>query len=258
MTALVRKRGPTPFWLDTVKKGSYPFFGIGAFAAILAVWMLYQAPAGAQVPRRLALVGGMLLDGYETPPLHHAAVLIEGNKIVQMGPVSEVKIPAGTPVVDTSGLTMMPGMIEAHAHLSLIGHGDYARYFTWLEQHKAALPMERIMEIAAKQLLMAGVTSAIDLSGYLKESLSVRDRIARGDIPGPRLQVRTADRAWRRRRCARRHGDAAVGHRDSQPGRSRHGHRRSHHRGRRRDQGAGAPQLRRIQGDRRRRAQAAG
>jgi imidazolonepropionase-like amidohydrolase len=188
MTALARKRGTAPFWLDAIKKGPYPFFGI-ALAAMLAVSALHQPPAGAQAPRRLALVGGMLLDGYETPPLHHAAVLIEGNKIVQMGPASEVKIPAGTPVVDTSGLTMMPGMIEAHAHLSLIGHGDYARYFTWLEQHKAAFPMERVMEIAAKQLLMAGVTSAIDLSGYLKESPSVRDRIARGDIPGPRMQV---------------------------------------------------------------------
>ena len=162
---------------------------LGALAAVLTVWGVDQASTRAQAPARLALVGGMLLDGYETPPLHHAAVLIEGNKIVQMGPASEVKIPPGTTIVNTSGLTMMPGMIEAHAHLSLIGHGDYARYFAWLEQHQAAFPMERIMEIAAKQLLMAGVTSAIDLSGYLKESLSVRDRIARGEIPGPRMQV---------------------------------------------------------------------
>jgi imidazolonepropionase-like amidohydrolase len=162
---------------------------LGVTCGVLAVWTLAAIPTRAQAPRRLALVGGMLLDGYETPPMHHAAVLIEGNKIVQMGPASDVKIPAGTPIIDTSGLTMMPGMIEAHAHLSLIGHGDYARYFTWLEQHKAAFPMERIMEISAKQLLMAGVTSAIDLSGYLRESLSIRDRIKRGEVPGPRMLV---------------------------------------------------------------------
>lgn len=162
---------------------------IGAVGAAAALWTLAVVPTGAQAPRRLALVGGMLLDGYDTPPVHHAAVLIEGNKIVQTGRASEVEIPPGTPIIDTSGKTMMPGMIEAHAHLSLIGHGDYARYFTWLEQHKAAFPMERIMEISAKQLLMAGVTSAIDLSGYLKESLSIRDRIARGDVIGPRLLV---------------------------------------------------------------------
>jgi imidazolonepropionase-like amidohydrolase len=45
------------------------------------------------------------------------------------------------------------------------------------------------MEISAKQLLMAGVTSAVDLGGTLKESLRVRDRIDRGEIPGPRMAM---------------------------------------------------------------------
>ena len=67
----------------------------------------------------------MLLDGYEAPPINHAAVLIEGNKIVKVGPASEIKIPADATVIDTSGLTMMPGMMEAHAHLAIIGHGEY-------------------------------------------------------------------------------------------------------------------------------------
>ncbi len=162
---------------------------ICATVVVVMACLLTMREPQAQAPRHLALVGGMLLDGYETPPLHHAAVLIEGTKIVQVGPASDVKIPADATVIDTSGKTMMPGMIEAHAHLSLVGHGDYARYFTWLEQHKTTFPMERIMEIAAKQLLMAGVTSAIDLSGYLKESLSIRDRINRGEVPGPRMLV---------------------------------------------------------------------
>ena len=43
------------------------------------------------------------------------------------------------------------------------------------------------MEISAKQLLNAGVTTAVDLSAPLKESLLVRDRINRGEIPGPRM-----------------------------------------------------------------------
>ena len=45
------------------------------------------------------------------------------------------------------------------------------------------------MEISANQLLMSGVTSAVDLGGPLKESLAVRDRVKRGEIPGPRLWV---------------------------------------------------------------------
>jgi len=152
--------------------------------------VLFQsADPRAQPPRHLALVGGMLLDGYETPPIHHAAVLIEGNKIVQVGPAAEVKIPADATVIDTSGRTMMPGMMEMHAHLAILGHGDYGRWFPWLAEHKGQFPPERILEISAKQLLMSGITAAIDLGGPMRESLSVRDRIAHGDIPGPRMEM---------------------------------------------------------------------
>ena len=62
----------------------------------------------AQTPKRLALVGGMLLTGYEVPPIHHAAVLIEGGKIVAAGPASEIKIPADATVVDTAAAPCSP------------------------------------------------------------------------------------------------------------------------------------------------------
>ena len=158
--------------------------GITLATAALA-WA--QAPAGTAASRRLALVGGMLLDGNEAPPIHHAVVLIEGNKIVQVGPESEVKIPADATLIDTSGLTMMPGMIETHAHLAILGHGDYGRWFPWLAEHKKQFPPERVLEISARQLLMSGITSAIDLGGPMTESLSIRERIRRGEIPGPRM-----------------------------------------------------------------------
>ena len=139
----------------------------------------------ATTPRTLALVGGMLLDGYDVPPVHHAAVLIEGNRIVEVGPASEVTIPADATVIDTSGRTMLPGLMDLHVHLMILGHGSYDRWFPWIAEHG----VERVMTISAKQLLDAGVTTAVDLSGPLAESLSVRDRIARGEIPGPRMLV---------------------------------------------------------------------
>lgn len=157
---------------------------LAAVAVILAFGVLH-----AQPKRKLALVGGMLLDGYEVPPLHHAAILIEDNKIVQVGRAADVVIPPDATVIDTSGRTMMPGLMELHAHLVILGHGAYNRWFPWLERNASAFPLERIMEISAKQLLMAGVTTAVDLGATLKESLSVRDRIKRGEIPGTRLLV---------------------------------------------------------------------
>ena len=140
----------------------------------------------AESNTKLALVGGMLLDGYETPPIHHATVLIEGNRIVKVGPSSEVAVPADAEVIDTSGRVMMPGLIDTHVHLQILGHGDYLRWDPWIAKNNL---VEKVGEISAKQLLNAGVTSAVDLGGTLKESLQVRDRINRGEIPGPRMSV---------------------------------------------------------------------
>jgi imidazolonepropionase-like amidohydrolase len=155
------------------------FIGVALQATVAAA--LAQAGSG---PKKLALVGGMLLDGYDVPPLHHAAVLIEGNKVVWVGRAADAKIPPDATVIDTSGRVMMPGLVELHAHLVLLGHGNYSRWFPWVAERHLA---ERVMEISARQLLMAGITSAVDLGGPLKESLSVRDRVRRGEIPGPRL-----------------------------------------------------------------------
>ena len=79
-----------------------------------ATWMAIASAQPARTPasqtpaKTLALVGGMLITGYEVPPIHHAAIVVDGNKIVAAGPASEVKIPAGALVVDTSGRTMLP------------------------------------------------------------------------------------------------------------------------------------------------------
>lgn len=146
--------------------------------------LLCGSVLSAEPERKLALVGGMLLDGYEVPPLHHAAVVIEGDRIREVGPAAEVTIPPDAEVIDTSGRVMLPGLIDLHVHLIILGHGDYARWDPWIAKNNL---VERVMEISAKQLLMAGVTSAVDLGGTLKESLSVRDRIRKGDIPGPRM-----------------------------------------------------------------------
>ena len=158
---------------------------------MLRIWwaavvvMLVAGPLQAEQassPNKLALVGGMLLDGYDAPPLHHAAVL------VQVGPAAQIEIPSDYTVVDTSGRTMMPGMIELHAHLIILGHGNYGTWFPWIDRQGDGM-LTRVMEIAARQLLMAGVTSAVDLGAPLAQSLDVRDRINRGEIPGPRMSM---------------------------------------------------------------------
>ena len=157
-------------------------FGISVGAA--------QQPARPAAPpsaKTLALVGGMLLTGYEVPPIHHATVLIEGNKIVAAGPSAEIRIPAGATVIDTSGRTMLPGLIEAHGHLVVLGHGAYDTWFPWIAAHGGDAMLKKVMAVSAKQLLMAGVTTTVDLGAPLQPSLEIRDRINRGELVGTRV-----------------------------------------------------------------------
>ncbi len=154
---------------------------------LLAVCSALTAQPAA--PERLALVGGMVLDGYDAPPIHHAAILIDGDRIVRVGPAAEMAIPSGYRIIDTSGRTMMPGMIELHAHLVLLGHGDYTRWFPWIDKQGRAATLPKVMAIAAKQLLMAGITSAVDLGAPLDEILATRKAIDAGQLPGPRMSV---------------------------------------------------------------------
>ena len=148
------------------------------------------AVGGAQ---DLALVGGMLLDGYEGPVIHKAAIVIEGDRIVAVGPADQVEIPNNARVIDTRGMTMLPGLIDLHVHTMFLGHGEYSEWFPFFTPKK-----QEMMEIAAKQQLMAGVTTAVDLGAPL-EVVSLRDRIARGEVPGPRMLVSgpwIAGRRW--------------------------------------------------------------
>ena len=155
--------------------------------------VLIAAAAVTGNAQELALVGGMLLDGYEGPVIHHAAILIEGDRIVAAGRADQVEIPSSARVIDTRGMTMLPGLIDLHVHTMFLGHGEYSEWFDFFTPKK-----QEMMEIAARQLLMAGVTTAVDLGAPL-DIVSLRDRIARGEVPGPRMLVSgpwIAGRRW--------------------------------------------------------------
>ena len=138
----------------------------------------------AQEPT-LALVGGRIIDGYGGPLIEDGVVLIVDERIVAVGTRSEVDVAPGTLIISTEGMTVMPGLFDMHVHLMLLGHGDYARWHELFSDRLA----DDVMPIAARQLLEAGVTSARDLGAPLDEILDVKQRIADGEIPGPRLFV---------------------------------------------------------------------
>ena len=139
----------------------------------------------AQSKNIKALVGGTLIDGFGSRPIRNSVVIIEGERIKAIGQVGSLKIPAGAEVISTEGMTVLPGLWDMHVHLMINGHSDYTHWdATYPPQMESV-----IMPASARQLLMAGITSARDLGGPLKASLSVRDRVRKGEIPGPTLYV---------------------------------------------------------------------
>ena len=133
----------------------------------------------------VALVGGRLIDGFGGPPLANSVILIEGDRIKAIGQVGKLQVPADAEVISTEGMDVLPGLWDAHVHTMLLGHSNYEH---WDKTYPGRFGSE-IMPAAARQLLLAGVTSARDLGAPLKESIEVRDRIKRGEIPGPTLYV---------------------------------------------------------------------
>ncbi|MBL7855149.1 MAG: amidohydrolase family protein [Cyclobacteriaceae bacterium] len=132
-----------------------------------------------------ALVGGTLIDGYGGKPLANAVIIIEGERIKAIGTVGNIEIPKGAEIISTEGMSVMPGLWDMHVHLMINGHSDYSHW----DKKYMKLQKDVIMPSSAHQLLLAGVTSARDLGGPLEASLSVRDRINKGEIPGPTMYM---------------------------------------------------------------------
>jgi imidazolonepropionase-like amidohydrolase len=154
-------------------------------AAAAALALACAAAAAAADKPTLALVGGQVIDGYEGPPIRDGVVLIAGERIVAVGPRDQVQVPPGTTVIDTRGMSVLPGLMDMHVHLMILGHSNYEH---WDTTYMARF-QDEIMPAAARQLLMSGVTAVRDLGAPLEEILEVKRRIDSGKIPGPRLFV---------------------------------------------------------------------
>jgi imidazolonepropionase-like amidohydrolase len=160
---------------------------VGRMVTVVCALALARTTLAAQAAPRItmAVVGGRIIDGYGGPVIENGVILVAGDRIVQVGRAGELAVPAGVNVIDANGHTVMPGLIDMHVHLHLVGHGDYKRWDDLYGTRDASV----VMPIAARQLLSAGVTTARDLGARLDDIITVKKRIAAGEIPGPRLFV---------------------------------------------------------------------
>ena len=159
---------------------------------VLAAAAAPRAQGPAAPPYRptspIAIVGGLLLDGTGGPPRYDQTVLIEGERITAVGPTATVKVPPGAQIIDATGMTVMPGLINSNQHIQLNplypsppANLPLANIKARWESNWARQPDRAFV------YLMQGVTSLRNTSGPAKQILPVKQRIDRGEIPGPRL-----------------------------------------------------------------------
>ena len=157
--------------------------------ALVLVALLASTTIAQQPGRRIALVGGTLIDATGQRPIRNSVVLIDGERITRVGTVASTPVPTGYQVISTEGMSVLPGLWDMHVHTMLNGHGDYTHWDSTYVIPRSGVLQNVIMPASAKQLLMAGITSARDLGAPLEESIALKNAIKSGRIPGPTMYV---------------------------------------------------------------------
>lgn len=144
----------------------------------------------APAPKKVAIRAGRLIDGKSDAPIANALILIEGDRIVSV--TAGGTAPAGVEVLDLSKATVLPGFIDTHTHVLLQGDITAADYDAQLL--KQSTPYRAILAARnARIALDHGFTTLRDLEteGAMYADVDVKNAIANGEVPGPRMQVAT-------------------------------------------------------------------
>jgi len=137
----------------------------------------------AQTPRQVAVHAGHLLDVKTGRILSDQLVVVEDGKITSTGPAAEVKAPAGAVRVELPNATLLPGLIDAHTHLTFDPKFGYERL-------AISVPREALIGAKnARVTLLAGFTTVRNVGASDFTDVALRDAINAGDVPGPRMLV---------------------------------------------------------------------
>ncbi len=154
---------------------------------LVLVFLLLMAVPALSEP--ILLRPAFVFDGVNPRPHSGWSVLVDGDRIAAAGP--NVATPARARVVELPGTTLMPGMIEGHAHLFLHPYNEAL----WDDQVlKEPLALRTARAVAhAERSLMAGFTTVRDLGteGAGFADVGLKQAIDKGIVPGPRLIVAT-------------------------------------------------------------------
>ncbi|HEU5344368.1 MAG TPA: amidohydrolase family protein [Ktedonobacterales bacterium] len=152
------------YWAEALK-ASAPYHGL--------------IGSGARWETPVVIRGARIITGVDAEPIERGALVFEGERIVAVGPEREVQAPRGAQMLDADGMTVMPGLIDCHVHLS--GRWGY----DLLDSLQTSPSLGLLYAVPnARATLEAGVTTVRDAGGT---PAGVRQAIERGFFPGPRM-----------------------------------------------------------------------
>ena len=152
-------------------------FGLGTFCAS-------GQEIGKSVPGRTLVRAGHVLDVKTGKLADNQTIVVVGDKIESIGPTASMTAKSDDKVVDLGGLTVMPGLIDVHTHLTMNPDFDPFREVTSTDAKEAINGV-----VNARSTLMAGFTSVrnVGAGGYV--DVDLRDAVNAGQVPGPHMLV---------------------------------------------------------------------
>jgi imidazolonepropionase-like amidohydrolase len=166
------------------------FLGLALLANLLACAAPTPKPsliAGEHEPDSGTLLvrSGRLIDGLAMELGENVDIYVRDGRIESLG--KDLVVPEGTPVLDLSRFTVLPGLIDMHTHLADRpgSTADLSVYFRMTLEEQLAQGRENVLKT-----LLAGFTSARDVGTYIAwTDKALRDEVNRGKIVGPRMQI---------------------------------------------------------------------
>jgi imidazolonepropionase-like amidohydrolase len=153
---------------------------------LLAAAALVTAVAAGASDTVVAIKAGKLIDVEAARVLKDQVIVVDGERIVGLGDAASTAIPAGARVIDLSASTVLPGLIDAHTHLTANPH-----LHGYLELSSSDIRSALYGVRAARDTLNAGFTTVRNVGASGFGDVALRDAINDGDVAGPRMLVAT-------------------------------------------------------------------
>ncbi|MEO1244307.1 MAG: amidohydrolase family protein [Pseudomonadota bacterium] len=140
--------------------------------------------SSAEASDRIYIKAGKMIDVVDGRVLSDRVIVIEGERIAGIGSAASVEIPSGAEFIDLSDSTVLPGLFDMHVHLT--GDSDAQGY----QNLEASITREALYgAMNARLTLEAGFTSVRNVGAGGFADIALRDAIADGNIPGPRMRA---------------------------------------------------------------------